>query len=108
MHRALIALLSLLMLHGTAAAQGQRRLAFVVGIEDYRDLSPQGQAAVAECIGRACDGGIAELDGCSSDPAHHSIPLPELQLPLRHSRSLRRSHRRARRATLSTDGGSEP
>src|SRR5215204_7410273 len=38
MHRALIALLSLLMLHGTAAAQGQRRLAFVVGIEDYRDL----------------------------------------------------------------------
>ena len=38
MHRALIALLSLLMLHGTGAAQGQRRLAFVVGIEDYRDL----------------------------------------------------------------------
>ena len=38
MHRALIALFSLLMLHGTAAAQGQRRLAFVVGIEDYRDL----------------------------------------------------------------------
>src|SRR5215217_8575289 len=38
MHRALIALFSLLMLHGTPAAQGQRRLAFVVGIEDYRDL----------------------------------------------------------------------
>lgn len=38
MHRALIALFSLLMLHGTAAAQWQRRLAFVVGIEDYRDL----------------------------------------------------------------------
>ena len=76
MHRALIALLSLLMLHGTAAAQGQRRLAFVVGIEDYRDLSPQGPAAVAECIGRAYDGRIAELDAAQAIPPTTVSPSP--------------------------------